>query len=119
MAYVFGDTIICDDEESAKLVTFSKEVGGVRSVTLDGDVYDPSGTLSGGSAPNSSGILIKAQEVLQLEQKLREAQEHLDTLESEFERTRNSREQWKKMAGTLELMTHEKALLEDQVEGRK
>jgi structural maintenance of chromosome 2 len=59
MTFVFGDTLVWDDAESAKLVTFSPQVGGVRSVTLDGDVYDPSGTLSGGSAPSGSGILVK------------------------------------------------------------
>ena len=42
IAYVFSDTLICDDAESAKRVTFHREVG-VRSVTLQGDVYDPSG----------------------------------------------------------------------------
>ena len=28
-------------------------------ITLDGDVYDPSGPLSGGSAPNSTSILVQ------------------------------------------------------------
>ena len=85
MAYVFGDTLVCDDAASAKLVTFSKEVGGVRSVTLDGDVYDPSGTLSGGSAPNSSGVLVKVQELQRIEQKLREAVRRMQALEKEAE----------------------------------
>ena len=76
MSYVFSDTLICDDAASAKLVTFSKEVG-VKSVTLDGDVYDPSGTLSGGSAPNSSGILVKVQELQEAERRVRKAEERL------------------------------------------
>ena len=117
MAYVFGDTLVCDDAASAKLVTFSKEVGGVRSVTLDGDVYDPSGTLSGGSAPNSSGILVKVQELQQVEHKLREASQRLQTLEREAESSRGGREQWKRLAGELELKQHEMTLLEEQVEG--
>ncbi|KAL5522254.1 SMC2 [Sanghuangporus sanghuang] len=117
MAYVFGDTLVCDDAASAKLVTFSKEVGGVRSVTLDGDVYDPSGTLSGGSAPNSSGILVKVQELQKVEQNLREATQRLYTLEREAESSRAGREQWKRLAGELELKQHEMTLLEEQVEG--
>ncbi|KAH8113153.1 condensin complex subunit SMC2 [Phellopilus nigrolimitatus] len=117
MAYVFGDTLVCDDAESAKLVTFSKEVGGVRSVTLDGDVYDPSGTLSGGSAPSGSGILVKVQELQRAEQKLREARQRLEALEVEAERSRAGREQWKRMASDLEIKEHEMGLLGEQVGG--
>ncbi|KAH6602712.1 hypothetical protein BASA61_000877 [Batrachochytrium salamandrivorans] len=46
MDYIFGSTLICKDPETAKLVTFNKGVG-MRSVTYDGDTYDPSGQLSG------------------------------------------------------------------------
>lgn len=117
MSYVFGDTLVCDDATSAKLVTFSKEVGGVRSVTLDGDVYDPSGTLSGGSAPNSSGILVKVQEVQRIEQKLREAVQRMQVLERDAESSRVGREQWRRISSELELKEHEKTLLEEQVKG--
>lgn len=115
MAYVFGDTLVCDDAESAKLVTFSKEVGGVRSVTLDGDIYDPSGTLSGGSAPSGSGILVKVQELQAAEQRLREALKSLEELERDALQTKTGREQWKKMESELEIKRHEMHLLEQQV----
>jgi structural maintenance of chromosome 2 len=39
----------------------------MRSVTLDGDVYDPSGTLSGGSAPSGDGVLVHVQELAGVE----------------------------------------------------
>ncbi|KAI0075030.1 hypothetical protein K474DRAFT_1461296 [Panus rudis PR-1116 ss-1] len=117
MAYVFGDTLICDDAESAKLVTFSPQVGGVKSVTLDGDVYDPSGTLSGGAAPSGSGVLVRVQELLEAERKLGEARGRLDTLEQDYERNRSGREAWKKMAKELDIKEHEMHLLEEQVGG--
>ncbi|GBE85556.1 Structural maintenance of chromosomes protein [Sparassis crispa] len=116
MAYVFGNTLICDDPESAKLVTFSPQVG-VKSVTLDGDVYDPSGTLSGGSAPSGNGVLIRVQELLDSERKLCEAQGRLQELEQTEQRDRNGRERWKKMARELEIKEHEMHLLEEQVGG--
>lgn len=117
MTFVFGNTLICDDAESAKLVTFSPQVGGVRSVTLDGDIYDPSGTLSGGSAPSSSGVLVKVQELLEAERKLGEARGRLEMLEREEERGRVEREKWKKLARELEIKEHEMHLLEEQVGG--
>ncbi|KAF7981509.1 hypothetical protein HWV62_33069 [Athelia sp. TMB] len=117
MAFVFGDTLICDDAESAKLVTFSPQVGGVRSVTLDGDVYDPSGTLSGGSAPSGSGTLVKVQELLKAEQKLADAQRRLTALEEQEMAGRESREKWRKLSRELEIKKHEARLLEEQIEG--
>ncbi|KAH8105378.1 condensin complex subunit SMC2 [Cristinia sonorae] len=115
MAYVFGDTLICDDAESAKLVTFSPQVGGVKSVTLEGDVYDPSGTLSGGSAPSGSGVLVRVQELLEAERNLGEARGRLDVLEKQYEKERSGREKWKAMAKELDIKEHEMHLMEEQV----
>jgi structural maintenance of chromosome 2 len=46
MSYVFGTTLVCKDANAAKKVTFDKSVR-AKSVTLDGDVFDPVGTVSG------------------------------------------------------------------------
>jgi chromosome segregation ATPase len=48
MQWVFGQIFICKDMETAKKVTFHERIL-KKSVTLDGDVFDPSGTLSGGT----------------------------------------------------------------------
>ncbi|KAF8631642.1 hypothetical protein AX17_005044 [Amanita inopinata Kibby_2008] len=116
IAYVFNDTLICDDAESAKRVTFSRDVG-VRSVTLEGDVYDPSGTLSGGSAPSGSGVLIQVQELLEVESRLNEVRKRLEVLEGEEQRSKGEREQWKTLTRDLEMKEHELKLLEGQIEG--
>ncbi|KDR72865.1 hypothetical protein GALMADRAFT_252175 [Galerina marginata CBS 339.88] len=116
IAYIFSDTLICDDAETAKRVTFAKEVG-VRSVTFQGDVYDPSGTLSGGSAPSSSGVLIEVKKLIDLESQLREAQNHFQNLTREEETTRNMRSTWRNLAHELEIKRHELKLLQEQVEG--
>jgi len=47
MQWVFGQVFICKDMETAKKVTFHPRIL-KKSVTLDGDVFDPSGTLAGG-----------------------------------------------------------------------
>ncbi|KAG6868858.1 hypothetical protein C0993_008987 [Termitomyces sp. T159_Od127] len=116
IAYVFGDNLICDDAESAKRVTFSKDVG-VRSVTLEGDVYDPSGTLSGGSAPSGSGILVRVQALLAVGVHLAEAKEQLEALEDEARKGMKVREGWKRLSRELEMKAHEAKLMEQQVEG--
>ena len=44
MKFVFGNAFVCEDQETAKKVTYDPRVRTV-CVTLDGDVYSPHGTL--------------------------------------------------------------------------
>ena len=114
IAFVFSDTLICDDAASAQAVTFAREVG-VRSVTLDGDVYDPSGTMSGGAAPSGSGILVRAQELRAAEERVAEAQRTLGAREREEAAGRASRDAWRARTREVEIKEHELRLLEGQV----
>jgi structural maintenance of chromosome 2 len=116
MAYVFGDMLICNDKESAQQVTFNKAVG-VKSVTLDGDVYDPSGTLSGGAAPSGSGIIVKVQELKVIEKKIAEHKTALSSIEAELKRAKTVIDAFKKNKRELDLKQHEVNLLQEQVEG--
>ena len=55
--YAFGGAFVCDSMATARAVAFDRDVR-VRCVTLDGDVCDPRGTLSGGSANAGLGALL-------------------------------------------------------------
>lgn len=114
MAYAFGDSIICADPESAKAVTFNK-LCGVRTVTVQGDVYDPSGTLSGGSAPSGNGVLLKVMELNKVQKALDDAKTKLRELEQDG--GDGSKAQWRTLKRELDIKTHELSLLEAQVEG--
>jgi structural maintenance of chromosome 2 len=94
MAFVFSDTLICDDAASAQAVTFARNVS-VRSVTLDGDVYEPSGTMSGGAAPSGSGVLVRAQELRAAEERVDGARRTLEALEREEAKGRGARDAWR------------------------
>ncbi|KAL3610102.1 hypothetical protein D5086_001122 [Populus alba] len=48
MEYVFGSTFVCKTMDAAKEVAFSREIR-TPSVTLEGDIFQPSGLLTGGS----------------------------------------------------------------------
>ena len=114
MEYVFGSTFVCADAETAKLVTFDPAVR-MRCVTVDGDVYDPSGTMSGGSSPTSSGILIQMQKLnettKQLESCKSELRELMNLMESEGRKTEEAR----KLKQQLDLKEHEISLSEGQI----
>ncbi|GHJ85021.1 hypothetical protein NliqN6_1423 [Naganishia liquefaciens] len=115
MAYVFGDMLICADKEAAQKVTFNKAVG-VKSVTLEGDVYDPSGTLSGGAAPSSSGILQKVQQLNALEKEINTCQRELAQINKELSQAKATIDAYRKAKRELDLKEHEVSLLEQQVQ---
>lgn len=116
LQYVFGDTLICADDETAKKMTFDPKVR-MRSVTATGSVYDPSGTLSGGSAPPSGGILKRVQELKAVETKEREARAAVERLRAQEESVKGRAEAWERLNRELELKTHQLGVLEAQIGG--
>jgi len=116
MEYVFGNTLICADAETAKRVTFDPNVR-MRSITLEGDAYDPSGTLSGGSSPNSSGVLVTLQKLNEISKQLKETESALDGLRARITREKSKLDQAKKVKQELDLKTHEIKLAEEQISG--
>lgn len=116
MQYVFGSTLICQDADTAKKVTFDPSVR-MKSVTLEGDVYDPSGTLSGGSAPNSSGVLLVMQKLNQVMSELNENERDLKHLRETMAREKRKMDATRAVKQELDLKLHEIKLTEEQING--
>ncbi|SNX83715.1 probable SMC2 - chromosome segregation protein [Melanopsichium pennsylvanicum] len=116
MEYVFGNTLICADAATAKRVTFDNAVR-MKSVTLDGDVYDPAGTLSGGSKPNSANVLVKMQDLIKIDKALKEAKVELSKVESEVQAAKAQMATFSKAKRDLDLKRHQVTLLEGQMSG--
>ncbi|KAL9058441.1 MAG: hypothetical protein Q9162_001736 [Coniocarpon cinnabarinum] len=116
MEYVFGSTLICADADTAKNVTFDPAVR-LKSVTLEGDVYDPAGTLSGGSAPQSSGVLLTLQKLHEITKELEEHVQSLAQLQAVMARDKQKVEAARKIKQELDLKLHEISLTEEQING--
>ncbi|OAL72898.1 nuclear condensin complex subunit smc2 [Trichophyton violaceum] len=116
MQYVFGSTLICHDAATAKKVTFDPSVR-MKSVTLEGDVYDPSGTLSGGSAPNSSGVLLILQKLNGIMMELRAKERALHILQDTMAREKKKMDLAHSTKQELDLKIHEIKLTEEQING--
>jgi structural maintenance of chromosome 2 len=114
MEYVFGSTFVCADAETAKLVTFNPAVR-MRCVTIEGDIYDPSGTLSGGSSPNSSGILIQMQKLNEITRQLDTCKTELREINAVMESEGKKMEEARKLKQQLDLKEHEIKLSETQI----
>jgi len=116
MDYVFGSTLVCEDAETAKRVTFDPAVR-MKSVTLEGDVYDPSGTLSGGSSPNSSGVLVTLQKLNEINKELAGQETALQDLQAVMAREKKKLDTARKTKQELDLKEHEIKLTEEQIGG--
>lgn len=116
MCYIFGNTLICEDAESAKKVTFHQEVR-MKSVTLEGDVYDPSGTLQGGSKPQGNGILSSLQELHSLRSLLAEHKQKHSEIDQRLHALSKEGRAYAELKQKLELKTHELRLSEQQLSG--
>ncbi|KAF9881810.1 putative RecF/RecN/SMC N terminal domain-containing protein [Colletotrichum karsti] len=116
MEYVFGNTLICADADTAKKVTFDPNVR-MRSITLEGDAYDPSGTLSGGSSPNSSGVLVTLQKLNDITRQLKEAEGSLQQLQHTIASEKSKLDHARKIKQELDLKSHEIKLAEEQISG--
>lgn len=114
MKYVFGSHLVCDTPETAKQVAFHPNVR-VRCVTKEGDLYDPAGTITGGSAPKGGNILMKLQEVSQLEQQVEKQRREYDSFRSQLERTKSDASQYDAVERELKCKEHELALIEDRI----
>jgi chromosome segregation protein len=71
MAYVFGETLVCENLNVAREI-----MGGVRLVTLQGELIEPAGAMVGGAAPQSAAP-VRAQ-LNALQSRLRESGEQIE-----------------------------------------
>eukprot|EP00658_Telonema_sp_P-2_P042424 TRINITY_DN3045_c0_g1_i2.p1 TRINITY_DN3045_c0_g1~~TRINITY_DN3045_c0_g1_i2.p1 ORF type:complete len:1075 (+),score=458.76 TRINITY_DN3045_c0_g1_i2:119-3343(+) len=111
MKYVFGDTVICNTSENARRATFSKGAG-VKSVTLDGDCFKPSGTLTGGSRPRAeNSILAKITRLHELRSLLNDARGALEVVEAEAGQSKEKR----KLFQQYSLQEQQVQLLEQRI----
>lgn len=90
---LLGRTVIVEDQETA--LRISKKYGySFRSITLEGDVYSPSGALTGGAiSKGSAKILSRENEKEDVIKKIRQAKKDLELISADIaDRERECRE---------------------------
>lgn len=115
MQYVFGNTLICADADAAKLMSAREKGVRMKAVTLQGDVYNPSGTLEGGSAPASNQILVKVQALRKAQIDLDQREGEASKVEADFEKAQGAMDKSARARKALDLKLHEVSLLEARV----
>ncbi|KAK1021157.1 Structural maintenance of chromosomes protein 2, partial [Friedmanniomyces endolithicus] len=114
MEFVFGNTLVAADAATANKVTFDPAVR-LKCITLEGDVYDPSGTMSGGSAAQGSGVLLTLQKLNAITAELEQQEDRLAKLESAITKDAQKLKSARQIKQELDLKSHEIQLAESQM----
>ena len=100
MEYVFGASIVVDGEKAAERICKETKT---RTVTLDGDVYDPTGTITGGSKNNLGTTLSSLSELATASQQLEENRQRLKVVSDRVDALAASSRKFEKLSAKLEL----------------
>ncbi|AEE78284.1 chromosome assembly protein homolog [Arabidopsis thaliana] len=109
MEYVFGSTFVCKTTDAAKEVAFNREIR-TPSVTLEGDVFQPSGLLTGGSRKGGGDLLRQLHDLAEAETKFRAHQKSLSEIEANIKELQPLQTKFTDMKAQLELKMYDMSL---------
>ncbi len=110
--YVFGSTLVVDGMKAANSICDATKT---RTVTLDGDVYEPSGLISGGSKDNLGSTLGRITELSAATAELKEKSARLRTVVNKLESMSAQSKQFDKLSGDLEIASSELAGIDKHI----
>nr|XP_018896092.1 PREDICTED: structural maintenance of chromosomes protein 2 [Bemisia tabaci] len=113
MQWLFGQVFVCADNKAANIVCYDNRIK-KKCVTLDGDVYNPSGVISGGAAVKSASVLSLIEEMGDVEKQLAAQEAELAEVEREIARTSKVAASYAATKQKFEKRTHEVALVKQR-----
>ncbi|GAM24797.1 hypothetical protein SAMD00019534_079720, partial [Acytostelium subglobosum LB1] len=115
MNFVFGTTFIAKDKKYAQQVAFDNSIR-TKTISLDGDEYNPSGTLTGGSRPSSGSILTHIKNLNEMRAKLSEQHGELQEVNTSLAQIKASSDKYKQLSQSLQLKEHELGLIDSRLQ---
>ncbi|XP_058110794.1 structural maintenance of chromosomes protein 2-1-like isoform X2 [Magnolia sinica] len=115
MAYVFGSTFVCSGIDVAKEVAFNRDIR-TPSVTLEGDIFDPSGLLTGGSRKDGGRLLKQLHELAEAESMLCIHQKRLSEIEEKIAQLLPLQKKFMHLKSQLELKEYDLSLFQGRAE---
>ncbi|XP_006358248.1 structural maintenance of chromosomes protein 2-1 [Solanum tuberosum] len=115
MEYVFGSTFVCKTVDAAREVAFSREVG-IPSVTLEGDIFQPSGLLTGGSRRGGGDLLRQLHALAEAQSKLSIHQKRLSEIDAKINQLIPLQRKFKDLKAQLELASYDLSLSQSRAE---
>lgn len=105
MRYVFGGAFVASTSAQAKAVAFDRNVQ-MRCVTLEGDLFDPSGTLTGGSRATGNSVLSTMHALSEAEEELSRLKAELAQLEERWRATEHKGREYAKLEQAHDMAAH-------------
>jgi len=115
MEFVFGSTLVCHDSNDARKVTFNPAIQ-AKTVTTDGDLFDPQGTLTGGSKPAGAATLHQLHEVHTAEAELKKLKDELQRVNNEINKMVENQNRYQMVKQSYDLKLREIDLLKQRIE---
>lgn len=88
--YLLGRTLVVDHIDHGIAIA-RKYRQSIRIVTLEGELINPGGSMTGGAFKNSSNLLSRRREIEEFEKTVRQLKREMDELEVESEKLRTER----------------------------
>lgn len=114
--YAFGNAFVCQDAATAKQLAYSREVA-TRCITLDGDDFNPSGLLTGGSRNRGASLLARVAHLAEVEEAIARHAARIDEITATLSGQATAAKQHAALQRELELATHALQLLKARVAG--
>jgi structural maintenance of chromosome 2 len=114
MEYTFGNVIICDNPEIGKEIAFDRQVRN-RTVTLEGDVFDPQGTMTGGSKNQIGSLLSRIADLSIAKNSLQAQMEELTKTENLLQEIETQGSRAREIERDLDLKRHALKMCEEKL----
>lgn len=89
-AHLLGRTLVVDHIDHGISIA-RKYRQSIRIVTLEGELINPGGSMTGGAFKNSSNLLSRRREIEEFEKTVKQLKKEMDELEAESEKLRKER----------------------------
>ncbi|CAH1397372.1 unnamed protein product [Nezara viridula] len=113
MAWTFGQVFICTTIDAAERIS---SVVRRKAISLDGDVFDPSGLISGGAVERSEPVLVTVIEFKKAEKTLALKKKELDALSEQLQRLGPIAQNYEQMKERVVIREREVEMLRARLE---
>ncbi|PWA79687.1 RecF/RecN/SMC [Artemisia annua] len=118
MEYVFGSTFVCKTSDAAREIAFNRNVK-TPSVTLDGDIFQPAGLLTGGARKGGGDLLRQLHALGEAESELSVHQKRLSDIEAKISELLPLEKKYNDLKSQLELKSYDLSLFQTRAEGNE
>ncbi|KAM7272810.1 hypothetical protein ACFE04_027474 [Oxalis oulophora] len=115
MEYVFGSTFVCKTSDTAKELAFNREIR-TPSVTIEGDIFQPSGLLTGGSRKGGGDLLRRLHALAEAESNLSVHLKKLSEIEAKIKELMPLQKKFTDLKAQLELKSYDLSLFQRRAE---